>query len=640
MGSLILGILEYPTLVYGYQIAHSFIYPVGESYVEPISVLPNNNGYKITQNYLNTSGHLGVDLGNGLSGGIIRATANGKVTHKQESISKTGFGYMVRIEHLLSSGELVYSQYGHMLEGSILVQEGEDVVLGQPIGKVGNTGRSTGSHLHFEIKIHNQNGTGYEPATSRSGYYDPLAFVREHITPSPNHIPDLSLVRGDGQIYLFKNGQRYSIQNLEYLQNLTQVYPLLGKDFSYSSNELSIVPLSAEIIDDGLIVKSPDLPGIYLVQNDRRRVFSEQGYLQRGYKFDADPDSPTYILLPRDVVNNIPLEDNPIFQDTKDIGLQLIFKNDGVKTSSFVVGETKESAIIVRGDGYTVNTYLKITDPDGVVYYAHFPNEQNQTADDPMDIVSEKTSLTGVLWNVRDFEWTFNRYTLPQDDRTGTWTWEFFYEDVNRPGGPPPLASASATYTVYPSSTYRIAGTLTEPPDTDPPFVLSKSPSAGATTVPINTAINITFNEPMDQSATQGAFSLLRERSLITPGIVTWSDNSLTFTPDALLSYGKEYTVILRTDVADETGNTMELTEWVFTTEPAPPPPPINPPTIDIPTFSDQQRIWVVPNKYSSTIETAANILHDRGGGIVLVKPGEYDEWLNIVSNVYNVPIY
>ncbi len=58
----------------------------------------------------------------------------------------SGYGYMVKIDH----GGLYETIYGHC--SKLLVEEGEKIYQGKNIALVGNTGRSTGSHLHFEVR--------------------------------------------------------------------------------------------------------------------------------------------------------------------------------------------------------------------------------------------------------------------------------------------------------------------------------------------------------------------------------------------------------------------------------------------------------------------------------------------------------
>ena len=85
--------------------------------------------------------HSGIDLG-GTKGQTVLAPAPGKVS----SVSKTGpYGKMVEIDH----GFNIRTRYGHLKK--ILVKRGEMVEFRDKIGKVGNTGRSTGSHLHYEV---------------------------------------------------------------------------------------------------------------------------------------------------------------------------------------------------------------------------------------------------------------------------------------------------------------------------------------------------------------------------------------------------------------------------------------------------------------------------------------------------------
>ncbi|MNC46515.1 Murein DD-endopeptidase MepM [compost metagenome] len=61
----------------------------------------------------------------------------------------SGYGYTVVIDH----GGGVWTLYGHIREGGIKVSVGERVSRGQTIAESGATGRVTGPHLHFEVRI-------------------------------------------------------------------------------------------------------------------------------------------------------------------------------------------------------------------------------------------------------------------------------------------------------------------------------------------------------------------------------------------------------------------------------------------------------------------------------------------------------
>lgn len=88
-----------------------------------------------------SAAHKGVDLASN-KGNKIKTMAAGKVTRAGNA---TGYGKLVEIDH----GNGFKTKYGHM--NKIYVQRGEEVAMGQAIGEVGNTGRSTGPHLHYEV---------------------------------------------------------------------------------------------------------------------------------------------------------------------------------------------------------------------------------------------------------------------------------------------------------------------------------------------------------------------------------------------------------------------------------------------------------------------------------------------------------
>jgi murein DD-endopeptidase MepM/ murein hydrolase activator NlpD len=99
--------------------------------------------------------HPGTDLRAAI-GAPVLATAAGKVTNASYD---GGYGNMVEIDH----GDGLSTRYGHL--SAILVRVGQTVGAGEEIGRVGTTGRSTGPHLHYEVRIDGQ------PV-------DPMRFVR------------------------------------------------------------------------------------------------------------------------------------------------------------------------------------------------------------------------------------------------------------------------------------------------------------------------------------------------------------------------------------------------------------------------------------------------------------------------------
>jgi murein DD-endopeptidase MepM/ murein hydrolase activator NlpD len=87
--------------------------------------------------------HPGVDLAEAY-GAEIHAAASGRVVHAGPA---GGYGIMVEIDH----GNGLATRYAHMSE--MLVEEGEAVDKGAALGKLGSTGRSTGPHLHYEVRV-------------------------------------------------------------------------------------------------------------------------------------------------------------------------------------------------------------------------------------------------------------------------------------------------------------------------------------------------------------------------------------------------------------------------------------------------------------------------------------------------------
>ena len=115
--------------------------------------------YKYNGKYV-TDHHYGVDLTGGTK---IYAVADGKVVKVVNTGSNGGTMCQVRIQH-----KDYQSAYYHCKSGSIRVKKGQYVKKGEWIATVGNTGKSTGKHLHFQIDK-GSNATSINPTAYAKG---------------------------------------------------------------------------------------------------------------------------------------------------------------------------------------------------------------------------------------------------------------------------------------------------------------------------------------------------------------------------------------------------------------------------------------------------------------------------------------
>jgi len=132
----------------GFSLSRSIItkkVDLGMSLVKPVSgIVTSRFGARWG------STHTGTDIG-APTGTPIKAVAGGTVIF---SGWKGTLGKFIVVEH----GNGIQSYYAHC--STLLVSKGDTVTAGQQIAKVGNTGRSTGPHLHFEIR---KNGAAVNP---------------------------------------------------------------------------------------------------------------------------------------------------------------------------------------------------------------------------------------------------------------------------------------------------------------------------------------------------------------------------------------------------------------------------------------------------------------------------------------------
>jgi murein DD-endopeptidase MepM/ murein hydrolase activator NlpD len=116
--------------------------------VDPSSPVASGFGYRVSPCAGCSSYHEGTDFDPG-RGTPIAAIADGVVTEVGNPSGSLGV-YAI-IQHSID-GVTFSSLYGHMELGSLRLSAGQTVTRGQLVGLVGDTGASTGSHLHFGIE--------------------------------------------------------------------------------------------------------------------------------------------------------------------------------------------------------------------------------------------------------------------------------------------------------------------------------------------------------------------------------------------------------------------------------------------------------------------------------------------------------
>ena len=147
----------------------------GVPQVLPASLASISSGFGYRHDPFNGRGamHSGLDF-RGPKGAPILAAAKGRVSFVGR---KSGYGNVVEVDH----GNGVMTRYAHM--SAFKSKVGQAVEAGQPIGAIGSTGRSTGPHLHFEVRI---NGRAVNPRPFLERAPDVLEEIRQPVRVAAN----------------------------------------------------------------------------------------------------------------------------------------------------------------------------------------------------------------------------------------------------------------------------------------------------------------------------------------------------------------------------------------------------------------------------------------------------------------------
>lgn len=157
-------------------------------------------GYRIHPVYKTLKKHNGIDIGGtegkaniiaSRDGTVVYVTPNNGSCVNGDSSCGGGYGNHIIIQHPDNN----FTLYAHLYNGSINVNIGDVVTQGQVIAKMGTTGTSTGSHLHFEVRV-----GGNDNASAQ----DPLLFVDPEnprvISVQSQLVEWLNTIEGTGEI--------------------------------------------------------------------------------------------------------------------------------------------------------------------------------------------------------------------------------------------------------------------------------------------------------------------------------------------------------------------------------------------------------------------------------------------------------
>lgn len=141
--------------------------PTGAAIRWPLNVsapISDGFGYRIAPCSGCSSFHEGIDINPG-AGTPVYAIAAGVV--KEVGNPSGALGVYAIIDHQID-GKTVSSIYAHMQLGSLALSVGQSVAVGQPVGRVGSTGASTGPHLHLGIMV-------------EGAFVDPYAWLMQRV---------------------------------------------------------------------------------------------------------------------------------------------------------------------------------------------------------------------------------------------------------------------------------------------------------------------------------------------------------------------------------------------------------------------------------------------------------------------------
>ena len=384
----------------------------------------------------------------------------------------------------------IYSIYLHVsnLPSSVLYGErtSYNIKRGEILGYIMNPGG--GPHLHFEIRhpnaqhsnnwtlVGNPSNWAKDSQGNNTGYYLNLQeLVNAGVRDPRDFLKANNISWNFNTVYDFNDTEFWNINNLESYSVGGGIFYI---DPSLSDPYIVSPPLSINYADYNTVrirmaSNAPDgIGNIYFITfdepnwgEDKKVVFSISNhsltttapyfeyivYMGNHWKWSGtitsiriDP-SDTGVSGPNDTIGIDYIRLENISRSTPSVDLYFV-----PDKSSFTTGDTQEKWVNVSGgSGHSVNTYVRITKPDGTKKYAYYPSHSFQPIDS-LSFSNTKRPLYNGTWVAGDSNWHWDTYTFTGSEPEGSWTWDLWYEDVNWVDSaiPPGIfASDSESYT-------------------------------------------------------------------------------------------------------------------------------------------------------------------------------------------------
>jgi len=246
---------------------------------------------------------------------------------------------------------------------------------------------------------------------------------------TPISIQEKQLLRKPGGTHVFwsQNGELYYV-TADALDKMLDIHGWSWDEINEPTDFKPEDPghyktfITTDPESNGVLIRLWDGYKVYCIEDGFRRHITYPDVMElKGYAMEDVID------ISQDIINMFPLGDsigievNLTFNKTTDSGEETCTK--------FTTGETvKFYTETTVSESYTVDTYVKLIEPDGRTRYAYYTNPDFQPTDS-LSFSDNEVPLYPGHWDAVSKNWNWNEYTFA-DDEEGVYTWEFYYKDV------------------------------------------------------------------------------------------------------------------------------------------------------------------------------------------------------------------